>query len=654
MTTATLDQPPATSPVDHPANPTQRRLLWALIGGGLILNSVLLHSFGSRPGADLHDWLRDGGKLAAICAGIGVIVLLWRVLEIIVREASTGQASMNELVILAVLASITRANFTDNGALALQTAGGIAFFLLITLIIESQSAVGARTSLEALAKLTPGKARRLIGETEELVEPKALTAGDRLRILPGENVFADGRIVKGITALQEANITGESLPVDKEPGDAVFAGTVNLSGLIEVEVERAGTDTTIGRVRELIAEAEKSRLPFTRLIDQYVKYYTPVVLMVAILVWLATYDINRVAALLVAACPIALILATPSAMIAALSAAARLGILIKNVNDIEAMSRIDAFVMDKTGTVTTGELGVVRLAPVEGVKPGELVRLAASAEQRSNHPVAITIRDLAGKVRVTLSEPSALHEEPGRGLRATVDGQEVLVGNLAWMQQNGLQEDDFVSQENTPEEGVSLLFAMCDGKPLGWIALEDQVRPDAAAAIAELRQQRVDHIAMVTGDREEVAVRVAADLAITNYEGGCIPSEKVDYVETIKQRGYRVAFVGDGVNDAPALAASHIGIAMGAAGSDVAVESATIALLNNRLDRLPFLLKLARQARLVILGNVIIGGIFIIGGIALSAAGVLSPMVAAIIQVVSTLAVVLNSARLVRQGEDLA
>ncbi len=654
-TTATTLPSPVPEIPGQTVRRTGSRLLWALLGAGLILDSMFISWLGSRAGdSGLTAWAADEGKLAALCAGLGILLLLWRIFEIIGREARTGHTRMNELVILAVLASVARANFTPDGAIALQTAGGIAFFMLLSLIIESQSAVGARASLEALARLTPGKARRLLpsGE-EEQVEPASLQPGDRLRILPGENVFGDGKIVRGNTALQEANITGESLPVDKGPGDTVFAGTVNLSGLIEVTVDRAGRDTTIGKVRELIEQAERSRLPFTRLIDRYIHYYTPVVLILAGLVWLATTDLNRVAAVLVAACPIALILATPSAMIAALSAAARLGVLVKNVNDIEAMARIDAVVMDKTGTVTTGELGVVRLSPIADVTPAELVRLAASAEQRSNHPVAVAIRQLAIKVRVVLSEPEELHEEPGRGLRAVVDGHAVFVGNLAWMEENGLGEQVFHAEGGEDTQGVSLLYIMCDGRPYGWIALEDQVREGAREALDELKALNIRHLALITGDREEVAARVAHELGLENWRSHCIPAQKVEYVNETKRRGYRTAFIGDGVNDGPALAASNIGIAMGAAGSDVAVESATIALLNNRLNRLPFLMRLARRSRLIIIGNVIIGGIFIFGGIALSAAGILSPFMAAIIQVVSTLAVVLNSARLVREGEDL-
>lgn len=631
-----------------------RRVAFAAIGAFFVLDSLVIEGLKIVAAKDpsIVSWVSDGGTLAALCCGIGIVFLLLGIGDVICLDDRRGNVRMNELVILAVLASIARANFDNGGVIALWTAGGIAFFMLITLIIESQSAVGAQSSLEALARLTPGKARRITADGEREVEPKDLLPGDRIAVRPGETVHADGVIARGLSALQEANITGEALPVDKGVGDTVFAGTLNMSGLLEVTVSRAGRDTTLGRVRDLILAAEQSRLPFVRLIDQYIRYYTPVVLMIALLVWFTTQQLTNIAALLVAACPIALILATPSAMIAALSAAARLGILIKNVNDIEAMARTDAFVMDKTGTVTKGELGVVRLAPVDGVKPADLVRWAASAEAQSNHPVAVAVKRLADKSRVRIAPPDSLHEEPGHGIKAVFGDDTIIIGNLRWMIRNGCQESDFPARDGATE-GVSLLYMMRNGAAVGWLALEDQLRPGALELVRELKSLGIRHIALVTGDREGVATRVAAELEIPHVKGGCIPSEKVDYVEKIKKQGYKPVFVGDGVNDGPALAASHIGIAMGAAGSDVAVETATIALLNNRLNRLPFLIRLARQSRLVIIQNFLIGGIFIFGGMSLSAAGLLHPLAAAVVQVVSSLAVVLNSARLVRQGEDI-
>jgi Cd2+/Zn2+-exporting ATPase len=275
--------------------------------------------------------------------------------------------------------------------------------MLISMIIESRTASGVQASLEALAKITPGKASRVLADgSEESVESKDLKVGDLIRVRPGDSILADGVITKGRSSINEANITGESLPVDKGVQNRVFAGTVNLSGVVEVEVEKAGEDTTIGKVRELIMTAEASRLPFVRLIDEYVKYYTPLVVMIAAVVLFFNKDtdgVNRVVAILVATCPIALILATPTAVVASLSAAARLGVLIKDVNDIEAMARVDAFIFDKTGTLTRGLLEVTTLKPAAGVKNAVLLRAAVIAESGSQHPVAKAVMELAKESR---------------------------------------------------------------------------------------------------------------------------------------------------------------------------------------------------------------------------------------------------------------
>src|SRR6185503_16296931 len=258
-------------------------------------------------------------------------------------------------------------------------------------------------------------------------------------IRPGDNVAADGVIVTGQGSFNQATITGESLPADKKPGDDVFAGTQNLTGVLEVKVSRAGEDTTLGRVRELILAAEKTKLPIMRIIDQYMSFYTPLVLVIGALVWAFTHDLNRVISVLVVACPCAFILATPSAMVAALSSAARLGILIKNVGDIESAARINAFVFDKTGTLTTGKLTVSRLAPAEGILPAELLRIAASAERYSNHPTAKALASLAQEAGVPLVEPKNFSEAAGRGIKADIDGAQIIIGRAQWLKDNGIK-----------------------------------------------------------------------------------------------------------------------------------------------------------------------------------------------------------------------
>ena len=618
---------------DHEHIPV--RLPQTLLGLIFILNSYLV------------QWLFPGGKMvSSASAMIGALILGAPIIWTSIKDLRRGVLSINELVSIAVFAAFASGDY--------QTAGIVAFFMLLGEIIETRTAAGARASIEGLISLTPTKARRLLGQgREEEVAAKDLSVGDLIRIRPGDNVPADGVIATGQGSFNQANITGESLPVDKNPGDQVFAGTQNLTGVLEVKVTRAGEDTTLGRVRDLILAAEKTKLPILRIVDQYMGYYTPLVLVIGALVWAFTHNLDRVIAVLVVSCPCAFILASPTAMVAALSAAARLGILIKNVADLELAARINAFVFDKTGTLTTGKLAVSRLAPLGEIKPAELLRLAASAERYSNHPTAKALQLLADEVGVPLSEPKDFAETAGRGIKANVDGATVIIGRAQWLLDNGIKEDLAKSVDLNETEGFSLIYVARAGQFLGWIGLRDETRKEARESLAGLMANGVRRIAMVSGDRQPVAARVAREIGCEEVAAECLPQNKVDYVRQIKQKGYRVAVVGDGVNDAPALAAGDIGIAMGAAGSEVAIHSATIALMNNDLRRLPFLVRLSRSTRSVINQNLLFGVFFIIGGLTLAAMGYINPIVAAIMHNAGSLMVVFNSARLVRQGEEL-
>ncbi|MBI5773578.1 MAG: cation-translocating P-type ATPase [Verrucomicrobia bacterium] len=606
--------------------------------------------------AFIVDWLFDNGSaVAGASALIGAVILGAPIVWTSIKDLRRGILSINELVGIAVLASFASGDY--------KTAGVVAFFMLVGEIIETRTAEGARASIESLIKLTPTKARRIKSHSsqgtdrtdgaEEEVPVSELKIGDVIRIRPGDNVAADGVILTGQGSFNQANITGESLPVDKRPGDEVFAGTQNLTGALEVRVTRAGHDTTLGKVRDLILAAEKTKLPIMKIVDQYMGYYTPLVLVIAALVWAFTKDLNNVIAVLVVACPCAFILATPTAMVAALSAAARLGILIKNVADIEAAARINAFIFDKTGTLTTGKLAVSRLAPLGETKPAELLLLAASAEKYSNHPTAKALAELAAEAGVPLAEPQNFSETAGRGIKADVNGAAILVGRAQWLKDNGVSEDFLKSVDLNETEGFSLVFVAQNGRCIGWVGMQDKTRAEAKDALAELKACGVRRIAMVSGDRQPVASRVAAEIGCAEAAGDCLPQNKVEFVRAMKAKGYRVAVVGDGVNDAPALAAGDLGIAMGAAGSEVAIHSATIALMNNDLRRLPFLVKLSRGTRAVINQNFLFGVFFILGGLALAAFGYLHPIVAALMHNVGSLLVVFNSARLVRMGEEL-
>ena len=575
------------------------------------------------------EWFAGAdNQVAGISAFVGAIILGYPILRLAVKDIMRGMLTINELVAIAFLAAMASGESQLGGY---QTAGVVAFFMLLGELIESRTAAGARASIASLVKLTPTKARRIIGSEEEEVAASELKVGDKIRIRPGDNVAADGKIVSGQGSINQANITGESLPVDKGAGDEVFAGTINLNGVLEVEVTSAGEDTTFGRVRDLILSAEQTKLPIMRIIDQYMGYYTPLVLVIAGIVWFFTHDIERVVSVLVIACPCAFILASPTAMVAALASAARLGVLIKNVGDIEIAARINAFVFDKTGTLTTGELAVSRLAPQGDIKPAELLKVAATAEKFSNHPTAKALANLAAEAGLNLADPADFKETAGKGVQAKLDGSSVVIGRAQWLRDNGVA-DDFEAKVDLKEtEGYSLLFVARDGACIGWIGLQDATRTEAKEALTDLLDSGVQRVAMVSGDRQPVAARVAAEIGCGEVVAECLPQNKVDYVTDLKSRGYRVAVIGDGVNDAPALAAGDMGVAMGAAGSEVAIQSATIALMNSDLRRLPFLVRLSRQTRSVINQNFLFGVLFIIGGMIGASYGVINPIVAAML-----------------------
>ncbi|MEK6643897.1 MAG: cation-translocating P-type ATPase [Planctomycetota bacterium] len=631
-------------------------LFITMIGGLLVLTSYFVQWYSpyavervSTPGGGsdyvttyLYQFHMD------VAAGIGAMLLAVRILWHAMRNLLHGHMHMDELVALAIVAAFATNDY--------RAAGVIAFFLLLSEIVETRTAIGARASIEELIKLTPKTANLITESGEVQTEVVKLQRGQRVRVRPGDNIPVDGRVVSGESTVNQANITGESLPVDKRPGEAVFSGTSNLTGALEIEVTKVGGETTLGQVQDLILRAERTRIPIMRLIDRYVIWYTPVVLMLAGLVLFFTKDdhgIQRAITMLVASCPCALIMATPTAMIAGLSCAARLGILIKDVAHLESAGRLTAVVFDKTGTLTTGILSVTRLMPAEKVEGAELLRLAASAEQLSNHPAAKALIEVAREANVRMSRPEKFEEVPGKGVVATVEGRQILIGRDSFLKERGISTESLRSLAEEAE-GMSLLFVAVDGKVMGVVGLEDRTRSAARGAVEELRNAGIKRIAMLTGDRAAVARRVAAEMACTEFKAECLPQEKLSLVEQMRAEGHRVMVIGDGVNDAPALAAGDLGVAMGAAGSDVAINSASIALLNNDLTRIPFLIRLSRATRKVVVQNLVFGVLFVVAVMSLGAFDLVPPIFAAVLHFVSSLVVVFNSARLVRFGEEKA
>ncbi|MCH9058917.1 MAG: cation-translocating P-type ATPase [Planctomycetes bacterium] len=534
-------------------------LIGTMLGGLFVVASFLVEIpvvsrvlFQFEPSADSSPYAAGIALIGALMLGLP---LIWHAVK------HLGHGHMDELVALAIVAAIALGDY--------QEAGIVAFFMVISNLIETRTALGARASIESLLRLTPDKAHRLLPDgKEELVEASELSAGQTIRVRPGDNIPADGEIIVGGSTINQANITGESLPVDKSVGDQVFSGTSNLTGLLEIKVTKAGKDTTLGRVQKLILDAEGTRIPIMRLIDRYAGWYTPTVLMLAAVVCYFSFasgdkeqGVQKAITMLIIACPCALVLATPTAMVAALSCAARLGILIKNVVQLEFARSLTAVIFDKTGTLTTGELSVSQMKPGPDVEGADLLHAAASVEQMSKHPVAKAVVQIASKAKITLGDPVDFAEVAGLGASGKVDGDSIMVGRSSWLADAGVDMSMTKDPDYAEPEGVSLLYVARNNRCIGWIGLEDRTRPEAREAIEELRKLNIRSISMVTGDKWSVARRVGAEMGCTEVQAEVLPEDKLRFVDELRRRGHRVAVVGDGVNDAPMLAASALGIA---------------------------------------------------------------------------------------------
>ena len=602
----------------------------AMIGGLFILNSFIL------------QWALPNQRMAAeLSAALGAIILAYPIIMTAIKDLMIGKVYMNELVALALLAAFAGKDR--------QSAGIIAFFLLITIIIESRTASGAQRSIEGLVKLTPNDARKLVDGREVNVSALELVVGDIIRVRPGENFPVDGRIKVGDSTVNQASITGESLPVDKFPDDDVYAGTQNLTGAIDVEVTKVGEDTTLGKVKDMLLQAEGSKTPIIRIIDRYAGYYTPgnpdagcIDLVVHQRFATGDYPDGYRLSL----CDRS---GDSDSGCCGGSGGGASGDFYKKCFPFGTSFQDPDICFDKTGTLTDGILSVVSLKPIDGIAPAELLKMTAAAETHSNHPTAIALQKLAEEAGLTLPEAANFTETHGKGVEAMVEGQKVQVGRPAWLESLGVHVDH---PENQEDHGMSVVYAACEGKVMGWVGFKDKTRKEAFEIVADLKTLGIKHCAMVTGDRGSVAEGVATQLKLEEYRSECLPETKVEYVENMKKSSL-VAVVGDGVNDAPALAAGDLGIAMGAIGSDIAVNSASIALMTNDLRRIPMLVYLSRKSRIIINQNLFMGMLFVFGGMILSVFGMMTPIWAAVLHSFSTILIIFNSARLVRTGEEL-
>jgi len=617
-----------------------------LVGGVFILATTLTKSFG---------WTSP--DVAMIPAAIGALLLGAPLFVEAGRELYRGKPTNATLAALAIVAAMATGRY--------ETAGFLAFILLIADQVVRRTAWGAQHAIEQLIRLTPKRARLVENGAEREIGIEQVTVGMIVRVRPGENLPVDGVVVSGESSVNQASLTGESAPVEVSNDVAVYAGTTNLTGLLEVRVTGVGADSTIGKVTQLIREAESARSVKQLLIEQVAAYFVPLAITVAGLVWyfMSQSPLESVSsqatvtaiAVLVVMCPSALLLSSPTAMVAAFASAARLGIMIKQTNYLEGASQIDTVALDKTGTLTTGVFAVSRLAPADGVPGAELLQAAADAEQQSNHPLARSIMKTAADAKLVPAKIESFEEVHGRGVRAVKTGAGAIhSGRAAWLIEVDPTVKAQVQAVEDKLEGMSGVHVMLDGRYLGAVGLADSLRSNATEVVHRLRELGVRRVVMLTGDRLEVAKRIGREVGVDLVEAECLPEEKHEIIRAMTEQGRRVLMVGDGINDGPSLAVADVGVAMGLSGSDIAANSAGVALVNDDLSRVPFLIELARKTRRVVGQNLVASIIIAAIGLSLAATGSLGThtlVFAAFYHVVGDVFVIGNSFRLIRFGE---
>ncbi len=627
----------------HHEESNERWIVAYFVGGLLVLTTLIMQG------------LALPKEVAQIPAMIGSFLLMLGLLKASYSEMRRGRATSSTLAALAVLAAFATGEYA--------VAGFVAFVLLVFDMALRRTAWGARRAIEDLVQLTPDVARRIEeGGAETDVSLSDLRIGDIVRVRPGENLPVDGEVIFGRSSINQASLTGEALPVEAEAGTPVYAGTTNLSGTIDIRVTTVGEDTTIGKVAALIREAESSKSMRQLLIEQVAAYFVPVAIVVAALVWYLTKDIETAITVLVVVCPSALLISSPTAMMAAFAAAARLGIMIKQTNYLEAAADVDTFVFDKTGTLTTGQFAVSRLAPADGVEGSDLLQAAADAEQHSNHPLARSIMVTARKARIEPEKGGDYEEVHGQGVRSKTSGGEIHAGRASWLISINPSAEAQIREVESKIEGMTGVHVMRDKQYMGVVGLEDKLRFNAKSVVERLRDLGARTVAIFTGDRLSVAKRVGQTVAVDQVEAECHPEEKHALIQRLVERGARVLMVGDGINDGPSLAAADVGVAMGLSGSDIATNSAGVALMTDDIGRVPFLVTLSRKTRTVITQNIVISVLIALVGLTLAATGRFEAVggshlglgLAALYHFVADIFVVMNSARLVRFGEEYA
>lgn len=599
----------------------------SLIGGLFLVASFALPSMGVKE-ANLLAWVT-----IVIC---GLPLLYLSITRLIVNQG-VSKISSAMLIFMAMIAAI----FIGD----LFAAGEVAFIMAIGALLEDMTTKRAKKGIENLIEMNPKKARRIGAQGEETVDIIQIKKGDMIRILPGEIVPVDGLICVGETSIDQSVMTGESLPVDKSIGDKVYSGTLNRFGSIDVEVTRLGEDSSLQRLIKMVKEAEENKAPTQRIADKWASWLVPIALGIAVLAFFVTGEIVRAVTVLVVFCPCALVLATPTAIIAAIGQATKHGVIVKSGEALENMGRLHTIAMDKTGTLTYGKLEVSDIVSFSSFSDEEILQLAASAESRSEHPLGKAIVKKANDEGVSLLEIENFSMEAGKGIKAGVAGKTYYFGSEKHIGKISAQHDEAQNiLEGLRKEGKATVLVADETTLIGVIALSDVVRKESKKIVSELKQMGTN-VVLLTGDNKMAAEYFAKFVGISDVRAELLPEEKLESVKELQKNG-KVCMVGDGVNDAPSLKTADVGVAMGVMGSDIAVDAADVALMTDEITQIPYLKWLSSEAVKTIKIAISLSIVINFVAIWMSFMGYLNPTTGALVHNAGSVLVVLLAALL--------
>lgn len=596
----------------------------------------LIEEFGGTP-VSLAFLPFDPAWVTISVSGIPLLYLaIWR----LIYNPGISKISSAFLICIAMFAAI--------GIGDLFAAGEVAFIMAIGAILEDMTIERAKKGLKKLISLAPTQGRRVADGAEEMISADEIRLGDILRVLPGETIPVDGVIVSGETSVDQSIMTGESLPVDKTVGESVFCGTINRFGSVDICASKVGEGSSLQKLIRMVQEAEDKKAPMARIADKAASWLVPVALGIAIIAGLATQDIVRAVTVLVVFCPCALVLATPTAIMAAIGQATKHGVIIKSGEALEKMGRVDTIAFDKTGTLTYGRLEVSDIIPFgSGLDEQALLSIAASAEAKSEHPLGKSIVACARERAIPVLDSNDFRMTAGKGVRAQVDGKNLLCGNEKFLSDHGVAIDEEISSalERLRSQGKASILVADGDCCIGVVAMSDVLRPEAGEIVKRLHDMNTN-IVLLTGDNQKTADHFARQVGIQQIRAQLLPEEKVGSISKLQDAGHKVCMVGDGVNDAPALKTASVGVAMGSMGSDIAVEAADIALMSDDISKLPYLKKLSNATVSTIKFSISLSMCINFLAVTLSVLGMLNPTTGALVHNAGSCFVVLIAALL--------